>query len=491
MVGREISFVHVLVWLVALWLLMLVSWFVMKREVVLSIAVHLSIFLTGGALSSQAIDRLVLLSSDEPRCYEAVISSPPVRHGKVLMCDMTLVNGDTPMLLKASIWNDTLSQRLRVGNGIRFWSRCEMPNREPGSSFDYGAYLRNNGYAGTVFVGAGWWENAEVDLSILSLFQRTRLRLAVVRDRLVKQMASSGINDNALALVSALTLGDRSRLTKETKEMFATTGVSHMLALSGLHLGLIYGFLVMLVFRRRTSPWATIALICIIAGYAMLVGMSASIVRAALMLGIYTLMTSVRHDHASLNVLAFAAFVLLVVNPLTLYDVGFQLSFISVASIMLFQQPLCELLSARKWYCRMKEHWWGRALDKVWGLVCVSLAAQIGVSPLLVYYFHGLSTCFVVANLVVLPLVVVMIMTGFALLVFSQCAWLSTLCVRIIDGCTSILESSMQNIASWPNASIDNLHISGIQVALLYLTLLATFTFYMRFIRGNRKIDHL
>ena len=174
-----------------------------------------------------------------------------------------------------------------------------------------------------------------------SRLSRSKAFFLLQRDRLLQRLSDGGIEGDAYAVVAAMALGDKSALTKELKDVYSLTGASHVLALSGLHLGIIYMLLSLLVRGRRWRMLSQLFLIISIWGFVFLVGMSMSVVRAAIMLSVYALLSLGHRDKMSVNTLAFTAIVMLMVNPMSLFDVGFQLSFMAVFSILVWY-PLFE-----------------------------------------------------------------------------------------------------------------------------------------------------
>ena len=170
----------------------------------------------------------------------------------------------------------------------------------------------------------------------LSRVERTRLRCLQWRQQLLAHYEAQGLEGEQYAVVAAMTLGDKSALTKDVREVYAVTGAAHVLALSGLHLGIIYALLSLLVVGRRWQMLSQLVCILGIWAFAFLVGLSASVVRSAIMLTVYALLSLGHRDKMSLNTLAFTAILMLVVSPRSLFDIGFQLSFMAVASILLW-----------------------------------------------------------------------------------------------------------------------------------------------------------
>ena len=216
------------------------------------------------------------------------------------------------------------------------------------------------------------------------------------REQLLQRFNDSGLDGDAYAVVAAMSLGDKSALTRDVKSAYSVSGASHVLALSGLHLGIIYMLLSLFLPRRRWPALSQLLMILVVWAFVLLVGMPVSAVRSAVMLTIYGVLSIGRRNKMSVNVLAFTAFLMLMWNPAWLFDVGFQMSFMAVWAILLFV-PLFTSVFSDQYYM---EHPW---VAKVWGMVAVSIAAQLGVAPLIAYYFGQFSTCFLLTNFLVVP----------------------------------------------------------------------------------------
>ena len=274
--------------------------------------------------------------------------------------------------------------------------------------------------------------------------------------KLTERLQDAGLEDKALSISSALLLGQKSTLDKETKKGYARAGVSHLLALSGMHLGIIYGLLYMLFIRRiRFSEWRWFWLppiLLTIWGYAFIAGMPVSLVRAAIMFSIATIATLAQADTPPLHILALSALIILLFSPATLYQIGFQLSFIAVFFIMVLYQPLREKFGLR---------------NKIADLLLLSAVAQLGTAPLSIYYFHTLPLLGAIVSIILIPLTTVIIYLGLLLLLFpiGSIAWLASAAI-------SLQEWIVRTVGSIPYATIENLYPTWWQVLLVYMLLL-------------------
>ena len=295
-----------------------------RRCVLQTVLIFLTCYFLGAMLVCRELDEVNMSVPGEDTAYSAVVVSQPVVAGKVVKCDLITVNTHRPMKIKASIYRDGRADRLRIGNGIEAVSLLEKPTNYAGTDFDYARYLLYHGYVATTFIYIDEWKGAAVDLSRLSVVQRARISALVFRDKLLQRFSDMGFSGQAYAVLAAMTLGDKSSLSDELKEEYSVSGASHVLALSGLHLGIIYAILSLLFSRRRWQIVSQVLILLAIWSYVFIVGMSASVVRSAVMLTVYSFVSLLNRNRLSLNTLSVAAVVILAGSPLYLYDVGFH-----------------------------------------------------------------------------------------------------------------------------------------------------------------------
>ena len=281
------------------------------------------------------------------------------------------------------------------------------------------------------------------------------------RGILLDRLADSGVDGDAYAVVAAMALGDKSALTHEIRDTYSVSGASHVLALSGLHLGIIYGLLWLLLPHRRWPAVSQTVILIAIWLYVLLVGMPVSVVRSAVMLTVYGILSIAHRNKMSVNALAFTAIVMLLWNPEWLFDIGFQLSFMAVLAILLFVPVFEDMFSAQY----LQEHRWFR---RVWGLVAVSVSAQIGVAPLIAYYFGRLSTYFLLTNFIVLPAAYLILGLSLIVLLFPSLAYIL---LYIVDTLNAVL----LRITAIPGSSIDGFHPNVLQVVLTYVIIFCTY----------------
>ena len=326
--------------------------------------------------------------------------------------------------------------------------------------FDYGLYLRRQGIVGTCWALRRNWQliGHEDDMDLKGLAKRSQYFL-------YQQYRKMGIEGQELGIISALTLGYREDLDKDVQRAFSASGAMHVLAVSGLHTGIVWGIVMWILtlgglykplwedkFRRWLLNISTIVLIW---AYAFLTGLSPSVMRSALMLTFWALSSLLEQQTSRWNPLLAAAVVILIVNPLALWSVSFQLSFAAVAGIMLFGNSMQQAVVSK-----------GRVWQSVSRLLIVSLAAQLGTMPLTLHYFGQTSNYFALTNLIVVPMAGILLSLGFSTLAMSWCAvgeWLGW----ATKWCTWLLNQAVQWIESLPY-STTHMHLSEWGVIGLY-----------------------
>ena len=235
---------------------------------------------------------------------------------------------------------------------------------------------------------------------------------ANIREKINVALIRYGFKNDELAVVNALLLGQRQHLTSELQQSYIGAGAIHILAISGLHIGIIL-LILTTVFKplhyfKHGKLMATALIIVILWMYAIIAGMSPSVVRAVAMFTAIAIGMFVNRPSGTYKTLVISMFFLLLFNPYYLFEVGFQLSYLAVFSIVWIQPKIYNLWKAKFWI-----------LDKLWQLLTVSAAAQIGVLPLSLYYFHQFPGLFFVSNLVIIPFLGLILTAGILIIALA------------------------------------------------------------------------
>ena len=417
--------------------------------------------------------------------YEAVVSSEPQQRGKVMRMDLWTVGEETmPRKVKASILCDTMAQlplNLHVGDGIIASSRLEVPENYYHSQFDYPLYLRCHGFTATTLILPGNWRKAPVSLTSLSYLDRTILAAMKFRQQTLRHYLSLGLDDEDMAIAVAMALGDRSRLTNDLRDIYSISGASHVLALSGLHLGIIYILLSLLAGVRRSGMWREWLVIAGIWSYAVFTGLSPSVVRASTMITIYSMAGMLHRQRMSLNALGLTAIIMLVANPMCLYDVGFQMSFMAVLAILVFYKPVYGLVSSEYLFAHPVIKW-------IWAMVVVSCCAQLGVAPLTAYYFGRFSVYFLLTNFIVIPLATLVLYLTAAMLAASLLPSLLPWVAKALAAVVGCQTQMVRWVSSLPGASIEPITINRLQVLMIYVFLAAASVVVYKVLKLKNRI---
>ncbi len=314
----------------------------------------------------------------------------------------------------------------------------------------------------------------------LSSLERTRLKVADFRKNLEKKMKDHHIEEQDYAVISAMALGDKAALDKTTKDSYSVAGASHVLAVSGLHIGIIFQFILLLLGGKKRS-WLTVCLSTMaIWAYVLFIGMPASAVRSALLISIYGFGLLARRQSMSLNTLALAYIIMLSLNPSSLYDISFQMSFLAVLSILLFYPLLSALLAP--------SHRIGRW---AWQLLCVSASAQIGTFPLVAYYFGRISCYGLLTSFIAIPAATLILYLCALFLLLAPFTFIGSLgsivdvlirgVTSILVGITQFINTAFRLVALLPGASIEGVRLNWVQLCLLYLIAFAGYLFWKNY----------
>ena len=321
----------------------------------------------------------------------------------------------------------------------------------------------------------------------LSSFERTILKAQDFRQQAEQQLHTLHIGEQDFAVIAAMAMGDKSALNQETKEAYAISGTSHILAVSGLHIGIIFQLIVLLLGGKRRSKLTIILSTTIVWAYVIFIGFPASAVRAATMLSIYSMVLLSLRPDPTLNTLALAYIIMVLVNPFNIFDIGFQMSFLAVGSILLFY-----LL----FFCLLSSH--SNIIRAIWGLFCVSLAAQIGTLPLIVFYFGRISCYSLITSFIAIPAATLILYLCVLLFILSPLTYISFLAspteglmqlvINVLTSITQFINTAFRLTSMLPGASIEHVHLSLLQLAILYVAILAGYFAFVKWYRLKEKM---
>ena len=344
-------------------------------------------------------------------------------------------------------------------------SRIQKPQNP--YQFDYSRYMELQGVHGQL-------RFSEEDIITRSSGRKTVFGTAQnIRSAVIEKLRKSNMTRDELSILQALVLGEKKDIDPELYNNYAAAGAVHILAVSGLHVGILFVILAFLFKPIRRIRFGiyfhSIVVVLLLWGFAVLSGLSPSVTRAVTMFSFFALATLLNRKTNAINTLFLSLLLLLIINPLWLFHVGFQLSYLAVFFIV-FLNPIFKRVGySRYWLLR-----------KIWSIVSVTLSAQIGVLPLSLYYFHQFPGLFLLTNLVILPFLSILMCGGlvvvFLAIINSLPDWLSEWYNVAIEG----LNSFIYWIAGQDKFLFQEIHFSLIKVLSVYLFIFAVSLYFMK-----------
>jgi len=397
---------------------------------------------------------------EKPNSYKALANITAIYKNRVWVAS----TGNVLLYLK----KESNLPSLKYGSQIVFNKQLQpIQNSGNPAALNYNRYCLFQNITAQVFISAK-------DYVILpsknkNIFQQS---LFSIRDWALNVLKQNIHSPKELGIAEALLIGYRNDLDKDLVQAYSNTGVVHIIAISGLHIGVIYSALLLFFsllkpskFKRWIEP---VTILCIIWIFTLIAGAAPSVLRATVMFTFILFGRFLGKNGNIYNTLAASAFVLLVSNPFYLWDVGFQLSYAAVLSIVIFFKPVNNLLYFRNKFLR-----W------IWQLSAVSISAQVFTLPLVIYHFHQLPLLFLVSNLLAVPLSGIILFEELLLFCFS---WWHAAAVTIgwlTESCVKWMNQFIEYINKISFSVWDGLHISILQliVILLIISLLSLWIF--------------
>lgn len=379
---------------------------------------------------------------------------------------VAVVNNNTAIPVKGNIiiyfQKDSSTASLQYGNQLLLRQPLQpIKNAGNPGGFDYKKYCQYQGLYYQCYIKPGQYgllPGTETNFKDGIIFKIRQWVVGIIQEYI------GGAKEAGLA--EALLIGYKDDLDKNLVQAYSNTGVVHVIAISGLHLGLIYWLLQLLTAKlknRKYTQWLQpVLIIAGLWGFSLLAGGGPSVVRSAVMFTCFVMGKLFNKNGSSLNALAAAAFLLLAYNPYWLWDVGFQLSFAAVLSIIIFYTPVYSWL-----------HVQNKLLDFFWQLNAVTLAAQVVTIPLSIYHFHQFPNLFLLTNLVAVPLSSAVLLGIIFLCVFSFIPVVAGITGKCISWLIQVMNGFIERMDSLSFARLDFLQINLWQLVFIYFFIAA------------------
>jgi competence protein ComEC len=406
--------------------------------------------------------------------YKGVVIDIPQKKPRTIAYKVRLADIDKQIVCYFQL--DSLRGELKPGDEFIFDAAIQ-PFRNMGNpdDFDYEGYMYNKGYVGSAYVASRSWMPTGSESSSL------KIKAQHLRQKMLSFYGTLSFTETEYSILSALTLGYQDALSDDIKQSFRTTGTAHVLAVSGLHVGIIYliiSFLLGFIKKHSRIYWLKpVVIIFLLWLYAFITGLSPSVVRASIMLSVFCVSEIVNRKGFTLNTLYLTAFFMLLYNPFSLFDVGFQLSFTSVLAILYLHPKAVVLLDIKN-----------KPLKYIWQMFTLSMVAQLATFPLCLYYFGTFPTYFFITNLLIVPLVSLIVYATAGIFIAKILTYIVPmfgyyiyyLPVKILQILVGLLTSITEFFERLPYAQISGVSVSSVDLILIILLILTLLIYLMR-----------
>ena len=400
--------------------------------------------------------------STDSKQFLVKISDPPVEKDKSVKIVVTVLQNPHQKVsgkLLLYLEKDSGSLHLKYGDLLNINSKTKRikANGNP-HEFDYKRYLKIHNVHHQAYLKKTQWTKTGESSSFIG-------RILSIRDYLSNKIDHSVINQKNKKIAKALLLGEKEFLDKDILNAFSSAGAMHVLAVSGLHVGiimLILQFLLKpLLGLKKGRLFYIILILSGVWGYAIITGLSPSVIRAAIMFSFITVGQQLERDTSLYQSILVAAFLILLFDPYSLFKVGFQLSFLAVIGIITLQPKLYKLFYFKR-----------RPIDYIWQITTVSAAAQIATFPLGLYYFHQFPNLFFISNLFVIPFAGILLMTGFLYFILHPITPVAKFLEHALDYMLSGLNYGVETIEKMPYSIVWGISISALETFIIYFIII-------------------
>ncbi len=400
---------------------------------------------------------------------KVIQSLKPDKFNLKYFAEVKAVNGkETTGKILLNVSKDSLIRPFSSDENVLVYSPIsEIPKPLNPHQFDYSKYMESLGVYNQLRI-------SEKNILKTQKGRRTLLGIAQnFRASIVEKLQKTKLETDERAIIQALVLGEKRDIDKNLYNEYAAAGAVHILAVSGLHVGILYFILAFMLKPFKLLKYGNyiyaILIVLLLWGFAMLSGLSPSVSRAVTMFSFFAVAKIFNRETNTLNTLFLSFLTLLIINPMWLFQVGFQLSYLAVFFIV-WLQPIFYKVGYSKY----------RIVRKAWTILAVTLSAQIGVLPLTLYYFHQFPGLFLLTNIVVLPFLTILMCGGILIVILSTFEilpdWLAEIYNYMIEG----LNGFIHWIAVQEDFLFTDIHFSTLKVLGAYLLILALALFLKR-----------
>ena len=435
-----------------------------QANIVFGLSLSAALFLCGLIHYTGEKNKITILASS-PSEFVCTLSDYAEEKEKTIRIEVELdqmktENGFVPVNGSMVLYNEKDTNLFRLIPGDVLFIKCrpqEIVNRGNPDEFDYKFYLQNRGIKYSAFTRTG-----DIRLSPVQTGRDLLHRSLIVRQKIIDMYRERGITGDTLALVAAITLGQKNLLDPEQKEYFMKAGVMHIMAVSGLHAVILSFFIFKMLFflGGRFNIIRIILTLVILWSFAFVTGLTPSVLRATLMFSFLQAGMLMKRPVNSINSVLASAFVLVMVRPSVIFDAGFQLSYAAVIFIISFYKVLYEKFPISN-----------RMADKVWQMTAVTLVAQAGTLSLTIMLFNQFPVWFIISNIIIVPLSSFLIIIGCLVPLTFPVEFLSGFFASVLGYLTGLTETLTRVVSLLPLSVIQNIGLTKAESILLIITI--------------------
>lgn len=378
-------------------------------------------------------------------------------------------NGSEPVAGSMILYNKKDSSVTSLLPGDKLLIRCtpvEISNKGNPNEFDYKFYMENQGIRYYAFTSS-----SDILRHIVPDRRKLVHKALIIREKIIWMYKERGIIGERLALVSAMTLGQKNMLDPEQKQNFIKAGVMHIMAVSGLHSVILSLFVFNLLFflKKRFNILRIFITILILWAFAFITGLTPSVLRATLMFTFFQSGNLMKRQVNGINSVLASAFILILIKPSVIFDAGFLLSYSAVIYIISFYQDFYLKLHFKNWL-----------MDKIWQSGVVTIVAQAGTLPLTIMLFNRFPTYFILTNIIIVPLSSLVIILGCIVPMLFPIHFLSQLIALLLNYLTGLTELLTAKASSLPWSTIENIGMTNIECIILSVTIFLFSYFFLK-----------
>lgn len=403
--------------------------------------------------------------------FQVAINTPPMRKAKTIVAQGNFLTDENGKKISGNILmmmpKDSIASSLKYGDYLLIAGKPELLDAPKNPyEFDYAQFqhFKNNYYR--IYLPPSNYKiikRNQGNIILSSIYNWRNYFIHILEQHIIQK--------DDLSVASAILLGYRDEMSQDIIQAYASSGALHVMSVSGLHVGVIFLALQLLLKRmernKKLKIIRTLLIVILLIGYGIITGLAPSVLRAVTMFSLFTIAKTFDRDTNMYNILAVTCLILLLANPYFITEVGFKLSFLAVLGIVSLYPIIYKQIAVQN-----------KILNFFWSLTSMSIAAQIATFPIGLYYFHQFPIFFLISNLVVIPISNIIIYLGMILFIIAKLLWLSNGFGYALNLLLNWLNAFILWIEKAPYSLIEAIHISQAEMYLMYIVFAGILLYY-------------